>query len=210
MSVEYDYLNTDFPNDVFNEDSLKLEIGANETITTALDYIRSHEDVQAGTITVYFGFAAELSQAEQTALDGVVAAHQGTPPVQVTWLASSVLTDSEKTATDVDPAWTELGGAVTTPDFFTPNIQSCKGRIVGKVKTNGTGAKLRLREDDTTPSGGYDAPDTGGEWTNMQWFSPDSPTAGTHEYILEGQLPSSGATELSVKYVAVSLLEFFQ
>jgi hypothetical protein len=208
MSVEYSYLSTAFPTEVFNEDSLKIEISANESITTALDYIRSHEDTEAGTTTVYFGFATALSQDEQTALDGVVAAHQGNPPLQVTWLASSVLTDSEKAATDVDPAWTELGGAVTTPDFFTPNIQNCKGRIVGKVKTNGAGAKLHLREDDTTPSGGYDVPDTGGEWANMQWFSPDAPTAGTHEYILEGQLPASGATVLSVKYVAVSLLEF--
>lgn len=208
MSVEYDYLNTDFPNDIFNEDSLKLEVQANESITTQLDYIRSHEDIEEETTTVYFGFAAELSQDEQTALDGVVAAHQGNPPMQIIWHASSVLTDSEKTATGVDPTWEELGGAVTTPSFFTPNIQNCKGRVVGKVKTNGAGAKLRLRENTTVPSGGYDVPDTGGEWANMQWFSPDAPTEGTHEYILEGQLPAAGATELSVKYVAVSLLEF--
>lgn len=208
MSVEYDYLNTDFPNDTFNEDSLKLEIQATQAITTQLDYIRSHEDVGEGTLTVYFGFASELSQDEQTALDGVVAAHQGNPPLQVIWHASSVLTDSEKSTSDVDPDWTELGGAVTTPSFFTPNVQNCKGRVVGMVKTNGAGAKLRLKENTTTPSGGYDVPDTGGAWANMQWFSPDAPTAGTHQYILEGQLPTSGATELSVKYVAVSLLEF--
>ena len=42
----------------------------------------------------------------------------------------------------------------------------------------------------------------------MQWFSADAPTPGTHPYILEGQLPESGATVLTVKYVAVSLLEF--
>lgn len=208
MSVEYSYLSTAFPNDRFNEDSLKLEVGANPAITTTLDYIRSSEDVGEGTTTVYFGFASELSQDEQTALDAVVAAHQGNPPLQVIWHASSVLTDSEKSTSDVAPDWTELGGAVTTPSFFTPNVQSCKGRVVGKVKTNGTGAKLRLRENTTIPSGGYDVPDTGGEWTNMQWFSPDAPTEGTHEYILEGQLPESGATELVVKYVAVSLLEF--
>jgi hypothetical protein len=208
MSVEYSYLSTDFPNDRFDEDSLMAEVKADESITTTLDHIRSHEDTEEGAITVYFGFAEELSQDEQTALDAVVAAHQGNPPMQVIWHASSVLTDSEKSASDVAPDWTEMGGSVTTPSFFTPNIQNCKGRVVGKVKTNGTGAKLRLRENTTIPSGGYDVPDTGSEWVNMQWFSPDSPTAGTHEYVLEGQLPESGATELSVKYVAVSLLEF--
>ena len=144
---------------------------------------------------------SEMSQAEKDAVDAAV-------QPSVRWHASSVLTDAEKSVTETSPSWQELGGSVTTPSFFTPNVSSCKGRVVGQVKTNGTGAKLRLKEGSTTPSGGYDVPDTSGEWTNMQWFSPDAPTTGTHLYALEGQLPVSGATSMSVKYVAVSLLEF--
>lgn len=204
----YDYEHTDFLNDAFNEDKLVQEVAANETITTELDHISSSEDLDTGVTTVTFHFPTDLSSGEETALDSLVAAHTGTPPTQVIWHASSVLTDQEASATDTDPGWTELGGTVTTPDFFTATPQNCKGRVVGMVKSNGTGGKLRLREDDDTPSGGYDVPDTSGAWQAMQWFTPDNATAGTHTYTLEGQLPSSGATQLLVKYVAVSLLEF--
>jgi len=205
----YDYEHTDFLNDIFNEDSLTIEIAADEDITTALDYISSVEGEQEGTFTVTFHFPTTLSPTEETALDALVAAHTGVAPTQIKLHASSVLTDHEKTATDTDPNWSEVGGAVTTPNFFTPNVSNCKGRVVGMVQANGTGAKLRVREEGSIPSGGYDVPDTSGEWQTMQWFAPDSPTAGTHKYTLEGQLPSSGATVLKVKYVAISLLEFY-
>lgn len=211
----YNYAHTDFLNDIFNEDSLKLAIEASEDITTelVLPRISSKEIVDengdpTGAYTVTFHFATDLSSAEQTALSAIVAAHPGTPPTTVTFHASSVLTDAEATVTDTDPNWTELGGSVTTPDFFTSNLAYCKGRVVGQVKSNGTGGKLRVREDDSTPTGGFDVPDTEGEWTQMQWFTSDAPTAGTHVYTLEGQLPSSGATVVMVRRVAISLLEF--
>lgn len=205
---DYNYEHTDFLNDVFNEDKLIQQIAANETITTELDHICTFEDPDTQVITVTFHFLTDLSAGEETALDELVAAHDGTPPTQVIWHASSVLTDQGQSTTDTDPGWTELGGTVTTPDFFTDSPQNCKGRVVGLVKSNGTGGKLRLREGEATPSGGYDVPDTSGAWQEMQWFTPDNATAGTHSYILEGQLPTSGATQLEVKYVAVSLLEF--
>jgi len=208
MTVEYSYADTYFLNDVCNEDSFTAEIVANETITTDLDYVRTSEDEDTGSITVYVGFASTLSSGEEAALDALAAAHTGVPPTQIIWHAVSALTDDVKSVSDTDPAWTELGGTVTTPDFFTSNVLACRGRIVGMVKSNGTGGKLRMREDSTVPSGGYDVPDTSGEWQPMQWFSPDAPTAGTHYYTLEGQLPSSGATSLEVKFSSVSLLEF--
>jgi hypothetical protein len=212
MTVSYEKLNTDFPNDVFNEDSLKQEIAAKAEITTELVGITSHEDVETEITTVYFIFESGLSAGELTALDEVVAAHQGNPPTVVVFHASSKLTDQERETVDTDPGWTELGGAVTSPGFFVgydpARLAACKGRVVGEFKTNGTGAKLRLHENGTEPSSDHELPDSGGEWAKMQWFSPDAPTEGTHLYKLEGQLPVSGATELWVKYVAVSLLEF--
>jgi hypothetical protein len=209
----YNYAHTDFLNDIFNEDSLKLAVASESEITAELDGITSKESVDedgepTGNIIVTFHFPVDLSAGEQTALDALVAAHTGAAPTVVKWHASSVLTDHEKAIEAVPDAWTELGGAVTTPDFFTPNVSACKGRVVGMCKTNGEGTKVRLKEDDTAPSGHYVLPDTSGEWQAMQWFSPDPPTAGTHSYTLEGQLPTSGATAASVKYVAVSLLEF--
>jgi len=204
----YNYVHTDFLNDIFNEDSLKLAIAADENIETELSNIKSSENVDTGVITVTFEFPTDLSGDEQTALSALVAAHTGAPPTTIVFHASSVLTDAEASVTDQDPSWTALGGSVTTPNFFTPNLAYCTGRVVGEVKSNGTGGKLRVKEGTATPSGGYNVPDTGGEWELMQWFTPDAPTAGTHKYTLEGQLPSSGATALAVRCVAISLLEF--
>lgn len=205
----YNKIHTDFLNDIFNEDSLKLAVAADEGIETELTNISSSENVETGITTVTFEFASELSGDEQTALSALVAAHPGTPPTRVRRHATSVLTPYEKAVTETDPSWTKLGVSVTTPDFFTQNLFACKGRVVGRVKSNGTGGKLRIREDAEIPSGGYDVPDTQGEWEEMQWFSPDAPTAGTHTYILEGQLPTSGATVIEVEGVAISLLEFY-
>lgn len=208
----HNYPHTDFLNDTFSEDSLKLEVAADESITSTLDTITSSEAVDengdpTGNITVTFDFQTDLSAGEITALDALVAAHTGADPVQVVFHASSVLADHEVSATDTDPGWTELGGAVTTPSFFAGVLAACKGRVVGQVKSNGTGAKLRICEDGVE-SGSFDVPDTEGAWQQMQWFSTDAPSEGLHTYTIEGQLPTSGATELKVKYVAVSLLEF--
>lgn len=206
----YPYNHTAFKNDVFNEDSLKLEIAADSEIVTALSHISSSEDVETGITEVVFHFPTDLSSEEQTALGTLVSNHEGAPPMVVKWHASSVLTDHEKSATAAYPAWTELGGAVTTPEFFSENLPYCKGRVVGQYRTDGPGALLRIKEGDAEPSShSFEAPNTNGQWVNMQWFSADPPTEGTHLYALEAQLPETpGATIITVKYVAVSLLEF--
>jgi hypothetical protein len=203
MSYSYQVsISEDFPNQKVHSISLKTAVDALELESATLQYINTDGD------DCFLVFDIEPSSEDITAIDGVIDAHTGNPSPVVVWHASSVLAESEKSTSDTDPNWTELGGSVTTPNFFTPNVAACLGRVVGMVKTNGTGAKLRLREGEVIPTGGYNVPDTEGEWTAMQWFAPDHPTAGTHSYALEGQLPTSGATELKVKYVAVSLLEF--
>jgi hypothetical protein len=202
---QYDYEHTDFANDIFNEDQLQLEIAANETITTELDHIGSHENEETGVITVEFHFPTDLSGSEVTALDALVAAHQGNSPTVVNFLASSSLVGQIVEVTASDPTWEEIGGAVTTPSFFTPNVAACKGRIVGEYRTQGTGAKLRVCEDGVD-SGQFEVPDSEGAWAKMQWFSTEAPTVGTHTYSLEGQ--RNGATSFEVKFTAISLLEF--
>jgi hypothetical protein len=152
-------------------------------------------------------FDDPLSPGDKVVLDSVVAAHDGKPLTVVKFHASSVLTDHEREVTSTDPTWIEVGGTVTTPSFFSKNLLACRGRIVGMCRANGEGAKLRLCED-VSPSDSFSIPDTAGAWVEMQWFSSTAPTEGIHEYRLEGQLPTEGATEAAVKYVAVSLLEF--
>lgn len=129
------------------------------------------------------------------------------PSGSVIYRASSVLTDGEKTVTDVSPEWTMLGGTVTTPSFFTAYPEHCRGRVVGQYRSDGP-VSIRLREDDIEPSSATELMSTEGEWTVMQWFTADFVSGpGTHTYTLEGQL-GDGATTFQVRFVASSLLEF--
>lgn len=201
----YNYSHTDFANDLFNEDKLKQEIAANESISTALDYIKSSEDVESGATTVTFGFPTDLSAGEQTALDVLVAAHDGAPPTQVRFHASSSIIGGEANITEAD--WTVLGGVVTTPEFFCPAVQCLKARIVGSLNTDGEGAELRIVEDGTTVLGSFVMPDSSQAWAQMQWFTTVSPSSGTHEYTIEAKL--NGATSAKMRFVSMSLLEFF-
>lgn len=84
---QYDYVNTDFPNGVFDESSLKSEIEASSDITKAFDRIMSSEDVQTGVVTVSIYFKADLDNDEEAALDDIVAAHTGEPEAGVQTVA---------------------------------------------------------------------------------------------------------------------------
>lgn len=207
---EYSYAHTDFANDVFNEDSLKQQVAANETITTELSYIKSSEAVDengdpTGNFTVVFGFPTDLSSGEEDALDALVAAHTGTPPTCCKFHASSTIIGKEEDITDAD--WAVLGGVVTTPEFFCPTLAGIKARIVGSYNTNGAGAEIRIVEDGSTVLGTFELPDSSQAWAQMQWFTTAVPSAGTHEYTLEAKL--NGATAAAVRFVSMSLLEFY-
>jgi hypothetical protein len=76
MSVKYEYDFTDFANDKVNLDSLNQEI-LDSSITTTLDYLRA----MSGTSICEIWFDTALTTGEETTLDGIVAAHQGDPPV---------------------------------------------------------------------------------------------------------------------------------
>jgi hypothetical protein len=207
---EYSYAHTDFANDIFDEDALKQQVDANGTITTELSYIKSAESVDedgnpTGNFTVVFGFPTDLTGGEETALDALVAAHDGAPPTKVRFHASSTILHDEANITESD--WTTIGGVVTTPEFFCPTVACLKARIIGSYNTNGTGAELRIVEDGTTVLGSFELPDSSQAWAQMQWFTTTPPTSGTHEYTIEGKLGT--ATSAKVRFVSMSLLEFY-
>jgi hypothetical protein len=211
MSTEYSYPHTDFANDTFNEDALKQQVAADTLITKDLDYIKSAEAVDGngdptGNITIMFGFAEALPAGDKTALDALVAAHDGNPPTQVRYHASSTILHDEQDVTDAD--WTVLGGVVTTPEFFCPSLACIKARIIGSYNTNGAGAEVRIVEDGTTVLGTFALPDSSQAWAQMQWFTTTQPTSGTHEYTLEAKRGT--ATAAKVRFVSMSLLEFYQ
>lgn len=203
MSVEYSYPASAFPNDCFNEDRLKLEVSSDQAITTTLDYVRSSENVETHTFTAYLGFAGELSEAEQSALDVVVAAHSGEPVPTYLFHASSTLCEGEREIPD--SAWTILGGVVTTPSFFVTDLSKILARVVGSFKTVGAGVELQVCEDGVPMGSPQVLDDSSGAWRTMQWYISGTPLEGTHEYTLEGRLVS--ATSASVRFVSMSLLE---
>jgi hypothetical protein len=76
MALKYSYnISTDFPNQKVNSDSLIIEIDAS-SISVVLEYILT--DGASDSCDIWFESA--LSSAEETTLDGIVAAHQGNPP----------------------------------------------------------------------------------------------------------------------------------
>jgi hypothetical protein len=191
---------TAFLNDLASETALTAAVEADAGITTALDGVSQDED--AATVT--FHFPTALAGGEKTALDALVAAHDGAAPTQLKFHAASKLIEGELTVTQ-DATWQTLGGVVTTPDFFMATLAAGLGRIVGSYKSVGTAPEIRIIEDDTTTLCTFSAVATADVWTMMQFFTTTPPTAGTHEYKIEGRL--NGATSMSVRFTSMSLLE---
>lgn len=109
-------------------------------------------------------------------------------------------------------AFTEIGlGTVGNPSAVVPNLALVKGSIVGAIRTSGPGAELRLVEvhDDgsrlsmnTVP---FAVPDTGGAYKSFQFLTDVPPTAGRHQYVLEGH---AGALAVAlIRWTQVALLK---
>lgn len=124
------------------------------------------------------------------------------------FLASSKLAEGTvKIVSDQD--WDLIGGVVTTPDFFLPDLSRALGRVLCSV--NGDGGQLRIieRQEDGTETDlkqpAVEVSDTAGGWKTVRFWMSGVPTNGTNEYRLEGRL--NGATGLQVRFVTLSLLE---
>jgi len=72
--AKYSYLLSAFPNNKYNLDSLTNEVKAS-SIVSILQYMNGNE------VGVEIFFETALSGGDQTTLDGIVAVHQGEPPV---------------------------------------------------------------------------------------------------------------------------------
>jgi len=199
MSVKYTrYLTSDFvTNNAVAVGKFKTEIEESSIVAAVESIIRVGDVVDTW-------FASTLSGGDETTFDGLVAAHDGVASTSIQFHAASKLVEGDLAITE-DASWQCLGGAVTTPDFFSSNIAAMIGRITGRYKTDGSTVELRMVEDGTTALGTTTLPDTASAWATMQWMASTAPSAGTHEYTLEGRL--NGSTSASVKFCSVSLLE---
>lgn len=182
---------------------LSEEIGASTINSAALIRVDTDWEGSPPIRLAKVWFDGVLSAEDEAELQSIVSTHNP-PTATLRFHATSKLVNGDTVITAVDPEWQEVGGTVTSPDFFTKCLQNCLGRVVGQYKTQGAGAKLRLCQD-ATEVGNFDLPDSQGEWALMQWSTYGPPEAGAHAYVLCGQ--KNGADSCEVRYASVSLLE---
>jgi len=87
--VEYSYKLTDFPNDVMDSNKFAAEM-RNSNITASMLYMKT----RGQDITIFFD--TDLSGAEQTTLDGLIAAHLGIP---YNYISTASIEDVEESST---------------------------------------------------------------------------------------------------------------
>jgi hypothetical protein len=160
---------------------------------------------EGGEINVLF--SAPLSDPDKAKLDATVAAHKGKVVLSATFIVTAEVVHDEVA---LSPTWADLGGVVTSIDYFVPDLATAVARVVGAYKASGAGAQIRivvgLPGTDEPMSAVLDLPDTGGAWAFIPTFNSNTPPpAGKAMYRLQGQL--NGAASASVQYTSMSLLE---
>ena len=152
-------------------------------------------------------FAKDLSNEEKIALDGYMQ-DAGYAPVSTAsplFHASTTVTSEEVAILSTD--WTDLGGVVTTPQFFCRDLARLFGRVVGEYRSVEDGAQIRIVEDEVRiMSPEMDLPSTGDVWTLMPGLTTDQPSlSGQHSYRIQGRLGS--ATTAAIRFTSISLIE---
>ena len=202
MSEVYTYsIVDDFPNHKVALDALHDTIEASEDITTALVCLDTAGD--ACNIV----FSAALASGEKTALDALVAAHDGMLIVFNPKIASKIL---DGTAAIVSADWEVVGGVAVNAQFYVPDLTKAVSIVQFNCKADGAGAKLRLVEVDdddvrVVMSPEFDIPDTDDAWHSGKVTTNQVPRAGNKTYQLEAKL--GAATSASVRFASAVLLE---
>lgn len=193
----------DTANGLVNSDQLEYEIAAAIPLVP-LGHI--NVNVRPGKLDVYM--TAALSPADEAVLTAVVAAHQGFGVVAE--LKGTIHIANGETVVNQDASWQVLGGIVTTPRFFFPDVTKIIARIIGQHK--GTGGQVSLNEDmDGNPDEEkinpfFELPDTLGEWKRFKVDSNVSPRDGLRNaYVPRTRL--NGTANLSIRYATISMIK---
>lgn len=158
-------------------------------------------------IVVIFDFSAALSPAEVLTLDGVVAAHTGTPlpETRQTMMLSPGLTAVLTAA----PAFQVLGSVVFEPEDLAP-LDQIKVVARGGIITTLAGAVLQIVEvssGGTTVIGTAVLPSTLGALVSFELFSSVDPSPGLNTYRLEANLGGIPLLVFSVDGMALAFVE---
>lgn len=139
----------------------------------------------------------EMTQEEKDAVNLAL-----TPPP--TCFVSTRICDD---AVSFSASWGHISGIICSPDFFGNSITEYKPRLVCDLNVSGTGAQVRILEDDVE-LGTIDLPDTSGSWQTFKSYFEVTLSAGTHRYTIEGQL--NGASSAQIRYGSLALIHVRQ
>ena len=206
-ATDYLYtISTEFPNAKVYIPSLTSEIEAS-AIVTALQDINVKV---TGLDNCDIWFVDALSAGDETILDGLVAAHTGIGIV-ASMMGTTEVANRPFEILEVGPAWEDIGGVVTTPSFFDPDMTQLMGRILGKYKSNGVGAKVKIVETtdvgvSTDVSPELDLPNTGGTWQTFRLDTDTPPTDSVwSEFKFAGQ--TGGVGNVEFQFTTFSMLK---
>ena len=202
MSAYHYNIHDDFPNHRVLPSMLRGEIVACVGVTTEITDIATHGD---GVADLYF--VADLSPAEKSALDGIVAVHAGYT-VYPEFITNTPIVADIANITTQD--WQTLGGVVSNVSFFCPAEQAY-GELLGSAKVSGSGAQVRAVEEGTSGEGGtvviagpFDIASV--DWSEMRFNSYGRvPRSGSRCYRIEGRL--NGAASASIRYTSLTLFQ---
>jgi len=133
------------------------------------------------------------------------------PNLRVQFRASSRFMGKELIVTSETWIDVESSGIVTNPAFFAYDVTKIRGRLNCCVKTEGTGAALKLICDDLNGtvvdmmSAPYEFPDTEGEWKMFDIDTDIPPPTGNHEYKV--QVMKGDADSMSLRSGHLIMLE---
>lgn len=194
MSVVVTYALAAFPNGRVKARQLAKEIAATPALAG-----RVLEGISSDRASCFLTFDAALSGAETTALDAVVAAHQGNEFVARVYASHPLVMDAKAVTVAIIP----LGYTRSNPVHLGVEVAQLKLRIMGEGATVAAGTQLRLIETvggaDVDVTGWQTFPGTGGAFQQFQFDTNTTLREGEATYRLEGRL--NGATSANVRGV---------
>jgi hypothetical protein len=204
--TNYQYDVTDTANNKVYVPQLTYEINNDAAIGVLVDDSKGiNVNVNPGKIDICM--ADLLTAPQETALDAVVAAHQGWG-INASMQGTLQLVNKEDSIIS-DVPWEVVDGVVTTPRFFDPDVTKIICRIIGEHK--GDGGQLRLVEkvdgeaDEEKIFPFFDFPDVGPTWTRFKVDSNVPPRDGLRN-IYRTDCRLNGATNLTLRYATISMI----
>jgi hypothetical protein len=162
--------------------------------------------VRAFDTVVVVTCSPDLTAGEVTTLDGVVASHTGesTPVPRYEVRGSAPVVTGVETILSI--GYTVVGGTTADPRAaIRKPLDEAHGLVVGTYRATGSGATLKLTQNDLDVSAEFALVDTANVWTTFVFGTNAALAASRNIYALQAKL--GGATLAEIKYVSLVLRE---